>query len=101
MHATKEQRVQNTEMIIQWQQSGLSQKSYCATNNIAYHVFHYWYGVYKREQKEQKGSGSFLPVSITSASNPEQLTIRGLNGIQLQVSLTDESVGFIKKLLHC
>ena len=29
--------------IEQWQQSGLSQKAWCEHENIAYHIFHYWY----------------------------------------------------------
>jgi len=96
MHATKEQRGQFLDMINQWKQSGLSQKVFCVTNNIAYHVFHYWYGVYK---SEQKSTGSFLPVSITRACTQEHITISGLSGIQLQVPLTDQSVRFIKQLL--
>ncbi len=98
MHSTKEQRVQFLGMIKQWQQSGLSQKAFCANNNIAYHVFHYWYGVYKSEQKP---TGSFLPVSITPAVTHEQITISGDSGIQLKVPLTDQSVRFIKQLLLC
>ncbi|WP_442345985.1 IS66 family insertion sequence element accessory protein TnpA, partial [Foetidibacter luteolus] len=30
-------------MIGDWQQSGLSQKAFCAQHGIRYHVFHYWY----------------------------------------------------------
>ena len=96
MPASKEQRAQFLDMIKRWKQSGLSQKVFCADNNIAYHVFHYWYGVYK---SEQKASGSFLPVSITRAFPQEHITISGLRGIQLQVPLTDQSVRFIKQLL--
>ena len=96
MHATKEQRAQFLCMIKQWQQSGLSQKVFCTGNNIAYHVFHYWYGVYK---SEQNSTGSFLPVSITPAAAQEQITLTGHSGIQLQAPMTDKSVRFIKKLL--
>jgi hypothetical protein len=96
MHATKEQRSQFLSMIRQWQQSGLSQKVFCANNNMAYHVFHYWYGVYK---SEPKSSGAFLPVNIAPTVSPEQIMISGLSGIQLQVPLTDQSVRFIKQLL--
>ena len=98
MHATKEQRAQFLAMIKQWQQSGLSQKLFCTNNNIAYHVFHYWYGVYK---SEQKSTGTFLPVNITPPIAQEQITIKGNNGIQLQVPMTDKSVRFIKQLLLC
>lgn len=96
MQAKKEQRAQYLEMIKQWQQSGLSQKAFCIANNIAYHVFHYWYGVYRSEQKV---TGSFLPVNITPAAIREQITITGLSGIHLQVPFTDQSVRFIKQLL--
>lgn len=96
MHATKEQRTQFLAMIKQWQQSGLSQKVFCTENNIAYHVFHYWYGVYK---SDQKSTGIFLPVKITPPVTQEQITIKGNSGIQLQVPMTDKSVRFIKQLL--
>jgi hypothetical protein len=45
MQNKKEERVAKLKMITQWQQSGLSQSAFCAANKIAYHVFHYWYGV--------------------------------------------------------
>ena len=96
MQATKEQRAQFLAMIKQWQQSGLSQKVFCEDNNIAYHVFHYWYGVYR---SEQKSTGTFLPVGITGPAVQEQITLKGQSGIQLQVSMTDKSVRFIKQLL--
>ena len=96
MHATKEQRAQFLAMIQQWQQSGLSQKVFCADKKIAYHVFHYWYGVYK---SEQKSTGTFLPVSVTAPVAREQITLKGHSGIQLQVPMTDKSVRFVKQLL--
>ena len=98
MPATKEQRTQFLAMIKQWQQSGLSQKLFCTENNIAYHVFHYWYRAYK---SEQKSTGTFLPVNITPPETQEQITIKGNSGIQLHVSMTDKSVRFIKQLLLC
>ena len=96
MQNRKEQRAQMMVMITDWQASGLKQRDYCVANNIAYHVFHYWYGVYRADQNN---TGSFLPVNITPAVNHEQLTISGINGIQAKVTLTDQSVLFIKQLL--
>ena len=96
MPATKEQRVRYLAMIKQWEQSGLRQKVFCTENNIAYHVFHYWYGVYKSEQKT---SGSFLPINVTSPVIEEQIILKGHSGIELQVAMTDKSVQFIKQLL--
>lgn len=83
-------------MITQWQQSGLTQKAFCITNNIAYHVFHYWYRVYRSNQNT---AGSFLPVNVTKTANAGQLTLTGANGIQVQLAFNDQSVRFVKQLL--
>jgi hypothetical protein len=98
MQAKKEQRAQKLEMIRDWQQSGTTQRAFCIDNNIAYHVFHYWYGVYRSEQKD---TGLFVPINITPAVNQDRITITGINGIQLKVPLTDQSIRFIKQLLLC
>jgi len=96
MQDKKEHRAAMLQMITQWQQSRLTQKTYCATNNIAYHVFHYWYGVYRSKQNAGR---CFLAVNITSTASPEKITITGINGIQVQLAFTDQSVHFIKQLL--
>jgi len=96
MQNKEEHRAGMLQMITQWQQSGLTQKAFCTTNNIAYHVFHYWYGVYR---SEANATGSFLPVNITRAANQEKITITGTNGIQVQFAFTDQSVHFLKQLL--
>jgi len=49
-------------MIGNWQQSGQSQKQFCLQNNIAYHIFHYWYKVYRNQLSA--GSGSFVAINI-------------------------------------
>lgn len=96
MQDKKEHRAGMLHMIATWQQSGLTQKAFCATNNIAYHVFHYWYGVYRSNRHV---TGSFLPVNITAAANLEKIIVTGANGIQVQFALTDQSVYFLKQLL--
>lgn len=96
MQIKKEERAQCLEMISKWQQSGLTQKAFCKDNNVEYHVFHYWYKVYKTEQNV---TNSFLSVNIKPASGQEQITITGLNGLQVQLQLTDQAAGFIKQLL--
>ena len=40
MQNKKKHRTEKLQIITQWQRSGLSQKAFCVTNNIAYHVFH-------------------------------------------------------------
>ncbi len=96
MQIKKEHREKKLEMISRWQQSGLTQKAFCSANNIPYHIFHYWYGVYR---SDLNSNGSFLPVNITSADIGEQITITGLSGIKLQFKPTKQSVDFIKQLL--
>ncbi len=48
-----------------WAQSGQSQKSYCQQADIAYHIFHYWYGKYR---KEHSGNSSFIQLPISTSS---------------------------------
>ena len=96
MQATREYRAQHLKMIEQWRQSGLSQKAFCLSHSIAYHVFHYWYGVYR---SEQKATDSFVPLNITPVTRPDEIKLTGHNGIQLTVPFTEQSVGFIKQLL--
>ena len=96
MQNKKEIRDQMMLMITDWQASGLKQRDYCTANNIAYHVFHYWYGVYRANKA---ATGSFLPVKVTSAGSKEQITIVGVSGIQVLIPLTEQSIGFVKQLL--
>lgn len=58
--ATREQMF---KMISTWQQSGLSQKSFCEQNGIRYHVFHYWYKCFRELQCPAKHEG-FIPIKI-------------------------------------
>jgi hypothetical protein len=96
MQNKKEQREQMMVMITDWQASGINQRAFCIANKIAYHVFHYWYGVYRKKKTD---TGSFLPVKVTSAVVKEQITIIGVSGIKVQIPLTDKSIGFVKQLL--
>jgi hypothetical protein len=96
MQDKKDQRLKLMEMIPQWQKSGLTQKEFCATNNIAYHVFHYWYGVYRTKQKS---TDSFIPVKIRPALNNEPIILTGTSGLEVRLPFTDHSIRFIKQLL--
>lgn len=54
------------EDIKRWQQSGLSQKAWCIQNNMAYHVFHYWYRRFRRQhpQTEARAKSSFVQLHV-------------------------------------
>lgn len=64
MESSQPTREHQLAMITSWQQSGQSQKQFCLQNNIAYHVFHYWYKVYRNQQAA--GKGSFVAVNIAA-----------------------------------
>ena len=84
MQNKKDHRVQMMKMITDWRASGLKQKDYCKANKVAYHVFHYWYGLYRANKMD---AGSFLPVTITPAVHTEHIPILGVSGLKVQVPL--------------
>ena len=96
MQNKKEHRAESLQIITQWQQSELTQKAFCISNNIPYHVFHYWYRVYRSTPNT---AGSFLPVTVTTTASLEPVTIIGVNGIQVQLAFSDQSIRFVKQLL--
>jgi hypothetical protein len=65
MHATETYRQQMFSIIEQWRQSGLTQKAYCIQNNIAYHVFHYWYKCYRDKRATSVNrQSSFVQLQV-------------------------------------
>ena len=48
--------------IADWQQSGLTQKAFCQQNDIAYHVFHYYYGRFRI--KENAPASPFIKLQV-------------------------------------
>src|SRR4051794_14952721 len=59
--------------IDEWKQSGLSQKVYCEQRGVKYHVFHYWYKLY-RDQYQQaapepklKSPATFIPLTLSAS----------------------------------
>jgi hypothetical protein len=71
MESRQQTRDHYLSMIVSWQQSGQSQKQFCLQNNIAYHIFHYWYKVYRSEQSVANGSFVTVKVSPQVQSNVE------------------------------
>ena len=96
MQNKREERARKLEMITQWQRSGLTQKAFCAAQNIAYSVFHYYYRIYRSVQNT---SDSFVPLKVSVSASEELITLTGLNGIQVKLAITDRSIYFIKQLL--
>ena len=69
MQKQEEQRQQMFSLIEAWQNSGQSQKAYCRDKNIGYHVFHYWYRIYRSGQPTNTSSpSSFVQLQIETPS---------------------------------
>jgi hypothetical protein len=65
MQSSANNRTEMFFLIEQWKGSGLSQKAYCRQQNLSYHVFHYWYKVYRDEKGEDSGKqASFIPLRL-------------------------------------
>jgi hypothetical protein len=96
MQSKTDVRADKFQMISDWKKSGLSQKAYCKANNVAYHHFHYWYGVYQSDKKPAK---TFLPVKIVQPVQEDRITITGNGGVELKFPFNEQSMRFIKQLL--
>jgi len=54
--------------IFSWQQSGFSQKEWCRQQEIAYHVFHYWFRVYRTKHPEPVSNSPFVRLFFNGLS---------------------------------
>jgi hypothetical protein len=71
MESRQQIREHHLSMIANWQQSGQNQKQFCLQNNIAYHIFHYWYKIYRNEQTVKGGSFITLNLATQLQANVE------------------------------
>jgi hypothetical protein len=59
--------------IEQWKQSGLSQKLYCEQQAVKYHVFHYWYKLYRDQhhqaapEPDPTSPATFIPLTLSTS----------------------------------
>lgn len=63
MQYDKNTQEQMFAVIASWKQSKLSQKAWCAQNQIRYPVFHYWYKRYRNKQSASV-EASFIPLTV-------------------------------------
>jgi hypothetical protein len=88
--------------IEQWKQSGLSQKVYCEQQTVKYHVFHYWYKLYRDQhqaaQPQPKPSASFLPLTLVNPSSAAVIELH-LSGGQRLVFHQMVSADYLKALI--
>lgn len=62
-------REQMFASIVSWRQSDLSQKEWCRQQDIAYHIFHYWYRIYREEHPQMVDNNSFVRLSVKPEAN--------------------------------
>lgn len=53
-------------LIDQWLQSQITQKLFCEQHDIRYHVFHYWYGRYRKLNQDPEISPRFIKLAVSS-----------------------------------
>jgi|694.fasta_scaffold140843_1 hypothetical protein len=81
MARTTEERM--FALIRQWQETGMSQKDFCARKNIVYATFHYWYKKFRDASPPQDLTPSFVPVSVPLQTISSFCTVRMADGIQI------------------
>jgi hypothetical protein len=69
MSSSNQQQMFNS--IEQWQRSGVSQKAWCAENNVPYSVFHYWYRRFRNLHPENKQAATdgFVQIKVQDHSS--------------------------------
>ena len=64
MAKSESTREQMFASIASWQKTDLSQKEWCRQQEIAYHVFHYWYRIYREDHREPISDNSFVRLTV-------------------------------------
>jgi hypothetical protein len=91
-------RADRFSLIEQWMASGMSKRTFCEQQGVSYYTFQYWYRMYTAKQPV---NGQLLPVTLTdsSTSNSECIRLKGAQGIEVELPLTERSIHLLKALL--
>jgi hypothetical protein len=101
MQPGEQVREQMYAHIEQWKQSGLSQKVYCEQQAVKYHVFHYWYKLYRDQRQHQAAPeplATFIPLTLSTSSATAFVELH-LSGGQRLVFHQAISVDYLKALI--
>lgn len=82
MHNNSEARQQMFDLIEQWKQSSLSQKSFCEEHSLRYHTFYYWLKCYRRQHADNNNN-SFVKLNIDAPSSSYAAEIYFPNGVRV------------------
>ena len=95
----KMNREQMFSQIELWQQSCLTQKAFCEEKSIKYHVFHYWYGLYRNKDVDSnENSVSFVQLKLPETIGTS-VEIHLQNGVRLYFH-EPVSSAYIKSLVY-
>ena len=83
MRDNSEVRRQMFEMIERWQQSGLSQKSFCEKESIKFYSFYYWYKRYRQQHELSVSKPGFVKLKIEKPLTAASVEIHFPNGAYL------------------
>jgi hypothetical protein len=81
-----------------WKQSGLSQKVWCSEQHVTYHIFHYWYGQYRKLQAVTQTNQDFVGLTAKPASSSSACEVVYPDGTRV-VFHEPVSVSYLKSLL--
>jgi hypothetical protein len=81
-----------------WKRSGQSQKVWCSEQHVAYHIFHYWYGQYRKSQDATPTNQDFVSLSVNPASTSSACEVVYPDGTRV-VFHEPVSVAYLKSLL--
>ena len=82
MQNRDEVRQQMFTRIEQWQQSNLTQKSYCEQHDIPYQSFHYWYKRYKNNNSINPAA-SFVQLQVQQQNVQAHVEILLSDGMRI------------------
>jgi len=81
-----------------WKRSGQSQKEWCSEQHVAYHVFHYWYGQYRKLQAVTPTNQDFVSLTVKPALTSSTCEIVYPDGTRVAFH-EPVSVSYLKSLL--
>ena len=98
MANTESVREEMFKKIEAWKRSGQSQKAWCSEQRVAYHVFHYWYGQYRKFQTITPTNQDFVSLTVKPASTSSACEIVYPDGTRV-VFHEPVGVSYLKSLL--
>ncbi len=81
-------------LVIQWRESGQSQREFCLSHGVTLGKFSYWVA----KSKEGFQGDGFIPVVKGSSSGTSPVCVIYPNGVRLQVETVD--LGLLSRLIR-